>query len=113
MRVLVLVLALVATAEASPQLPNIYGPYAKCLSRKETLEIAAIPYHHSGMRKPVFDIVVTDRDRAHVHSGRLGKVGDMSTYFEVRKSAGHWRLVPGSVQDAETVRVYSNGIPVN
>jgi hypothetical protein len=109
MRVLILLLALVATSVGGPQRPDVDGACAKYLSRQGMLEIDAIPNDHPDIRKPVYHIMVTDRDRAEVYSGRRPqKVGDMFITFEVRRKAGHWRLVPGSVKDTELVRVYSS-----
>jgi hypothetical protein len=99
---------------ATPESRNLFvdGASAKHLSRQGMLEIAAIPYHHAGIRRPVFHIMVTDPDRAEVRSGREPKhYGDMFTVFEVRKKAGHWRLVSGSVKDTEWVQSYSHIIP--
>ena len=112
MRVLALLLALVATSVAGPQRPDVDGACAKYLSRQGMLEIAAIPNDHAGIRKPVYHIMVTDRDRAEVYSGRRPqKIGDMFTKFEVHRKAGHWRLVQDSVHDTELVQSYSHIIP--
>ena len=112
MRALVLLLALVSVTVASPQRPDVEGgPYAKYLSEQGVLEIAAIPNHHENIRKPVYYIRMTDRDRAEVYSGRRPQIGDHFTAFEVRRKAGHWRLVPGSIHDTERVRTYSHIIP--
>jgi len=109
MRVLIVSLAFVATCVAGPQRPDTWGAYAKYLSRQDLLEIAAIPNNHANIPKPVFRVIaVTGRDQAEVYSGRRPqKIGDIFTTFEVRRTGGHWRLVPGSAMDTELVRVHS------
>jgi hypothetical protein len=109
MHILILLFAFVATSVAGPQRPDIDGACAKYLSRQGMLEIAAIPNDHPDIRKPVYHIMVTDRDRAEVYSGRRPqKYGDMFTVFEVHRKASHWRLVQGSVKDTELIRIYSS-----
>jgi hypothetical protein len=112
MRILILLSALVATSVAGPQRPDVDGACAKYLSRQGILEIAIIPSDHPEIRKPVYHIMVTDRDRAEVYSGRRPrKIGDMFTVFEVRQKGGHWRLVQDSAKDTELVQSYSHIVP--
>jgi hypothetical protein len=112
MRAVVLLLALVSTSVAGQRRPDVDGACAKYLSWQGLLEIAAIPKDHTGIRKPVYHIMVTEPDRAEVRSGREPKhYGNTFTVFEVRKKSGHWRLVAGSVKDTEWVQSYSHIIP--
>jgi hypothetical protein len=101
MRSLALLLPLLATSVAGQQHPDVDGACAKYLSHQGVLEITAIAYDHPDIRKPVYHIIVTDRDRAKVYSGRRPRIGDIVTEFGVRRKGGHWRLVAGSVNDSD------------
>src|SRR2546428_9635138 len=86
--------------------PEVNGAFADYLSWQDMLEIAALPYGHSEIRRPVYGIYMTARDRAEVGSGRRPKnPGDKFTTFWAHRASGHWYIVKGSVSDEEMVIV--------
>jgi hypothetical protein len=92
-----------ATALLTFPRPHVEGPYASSLTHAETLEIAALCWGRNDMRKPVYDIYLTAPDEGDVSSGRAMNSFDKVTGFKVRKKAGHWYIVPGSIYETEVI----------
>jgi hypothetical protein len=102
-----ILIALLFTSCVSPRMaavltfprPQVDGPYAGTLTVDEMVEIAALPYGHEDIRKPVYSIYMEHPHQADVTSGRLMDTEDKVTFFKVRKVNGKWIIITSSVHD--------------
>jgi hypothetical protein len=86
----------VFTSCASYAAPEVSGPYAARLAREDIRQICELSTS-SGIRIGVHSIYAKKPNEADVQSGMPKWPNDTMVSFTVRKKAGHWAIVPGSI----------------
>jgi hypothetical protein len=82
---------------------DTFGPYVKDWVVADLREIVALAKARSGIRKPIDQIEVDQRDHAKIKSGNSQNQGDPLTTFEVRRLNGHWTIVPDTVSTGPAI----------
>jgi hypothetical protein len=82
---------------AAYAVPEVSGPYAARLTGEDIQQITELAFSEGGIRRGVHSIYAKKPNEADVQSGTPKWPNDTLVSFSVRKKAGHWVIVPGSI----------------
>jgi hypothetical protein len=79
--------------------PPVHGEYWSGLTREDVLQITALTYGRSDIRKPIWQIYAIKPDEVQVVSGD----GPMVTGFNAQRKNGRWFIIEKSVSTGRAI----------